>query len=106
MEFRTMYSKPLGDSEKFESHSPVVSGQALTGAEIFRRQSAGLPIGCALRSFNEINPFIEKFSVYDSIGAFRLRHGLVDKSELENVAPSEKPTINENNPSEETNNNG
>lgn len=101
-QFKTIYSDLLFDRESFKSHSPVVSGQALTGAEIFRRQSRGLPVGCSLRSFNEINPFIEKFSIYDSIGSFRIRHGLVDKSEL--VDDDAVVNTESVNPPEDTNN--
>lgn len=83
------------------SQSRVVNGQALTGSELFRRMSAGLPVGCALRSFNEVNPFIEKFSIYDSIGQFRIRHGLVDRSELDDVPPSVSDTVPPSEPSQE-----
>ncbi len=88
MDFRSQFDgKVAHDQEHFSGESPVVSGQALTGAELFRRISSGLPVGCALRQFNQVNPYLEKFSIYDNINAFRIRHGMVDKSEFENVSP-------------------
>lgn len=80
--FRNQYSTPLGDHENVHGKSPVVSGQSLTGAELFRRQSAGLPVGCAVRQFNQVDPYLEKFSVYDAISDFRLRHGMLTQEQL------------------------
>ena len=80
--FRNQYSAPLGDHENVHGKSPVVSGQSLTGAELFRRQSAGLPVGCAVRQFNQIDPYLEKFSVYDAISDFRLRHGMLTQEQV------------------------
>lgn len=83
----------IGDREEHDySESPVVDGQALTGAEIFRRQSAGLPVGCAVRSFNKVNPYLDKFQVYDNIGAFRLRHGMLDNTMIEEPPAEQKKT--------------
>ena len=91
----------IQDIEHFSKESPVVSGQALTGAELFRRQSSGLPVGCAVRQFNKINPYLEKFSIYDNISAFKLRHGMLDSSQIEipdpepgQLQPDDDPTPN------------
>lgn len=82
LRFRNQYSEPLGDHENVHGKSPVVSGQSLTGAELFRRQSAGLPVGCAIRQFNQVDPYLEKFSVYDAISDFRLRHGMLTQEQV------------------------
>lgn len=90
--FRTQFGEsPLGDAEKYYAESPVVAGQALTGAELFRRMSSGLPVGCAIRNFNQVNPYLEKFSIYDSIGAFKLRHGMLDETMIEKEDVSTSP---------------
>lgn len=94
--FRTPNSEPLGDSDDvLVEESPLVEGQALTGAELFRRQSAGLPVGCAVRSFNQVNPYLEKFSVYDSLNEFRIRHGMVDSSEINQLSEEQESSQNE-----------
>lgn len=93
--FRNQYSEPIGDFESVHGKSPVVSGQSLSGAELFRRQSAGLPVGCAVRQFNQVDPYLEKFSVYDAISDFRIRHGMLTQEqipEMDNVpAPAAVP---------------
>lgn len=103
--YRTCNSVPLADFNNVSAEeSPLVQGQALTGAELFRRQSAGLPVGCAIRSFNQINPYLEKFSVYDSLNEFRIRHGMVDvtvQEVPEEVQPAEqKPNVENEAPKE------
>lgn len=86
------------DSEKIVSESPVVSGQALTGAELFRRQSAGLPMGCAVRSFNQVNPYLDKFRIYDSLESFKVRHGIPTAAvpDVQESQVEEKPAEVEN----------
>ena len=80
---RHFFSEPLCDVENVHGESPVVNGQSLTGAELFRRQSQGLPVGCAIRQFNQVNPYLEKFSIYDSISQFKIRHGMIDTESIE-----------------------
>lgn len=96
-EFRNQYSEPLGDHEVISDVIIVVTGQALSGAELFSRMQRGLPVGCAMHNFDQVNPYLEKFSIYDAIGQFRLRHGMVDKSELDDNASNE-PSLGEPNP--------
>jgi len=101
--FRNQFGEePLKDSEKFHSESPLVPGQALKGSELYRRMQSGLPVGCAIREFNQVNPYLEKFSIYDSIGSYKLRHGMLTKDQIqqseENVIPS--PEGSEPNPPE------
>lgn len=89
--FRNQFGEePLNDSEKFHSQSPLVPGQALKGSELYRRMQSGLPVGCAVREFNQVNPYLEKFSIYDSIGSYKLRHGMLTKDQIEQ--PGEKVT--------------
>lgn len=77
--------------ENIIAESPVIPGQALTGAELFRRQSAGLPVGCAVRSFNQVNPYLEKFSVYDALTDFKVRHGMLDSEQIKEIEVETTP---------------
>lgn len=91
--FRYQFSgETANDQEHFDMSNPkVVAGQALTCAELFRRISNGLPVGCAVRQFNQVNPYLEKMSIYDGIVQYRLRHGMLDKTAVEKLTPKETP---------------
>lgn len=85
--FRHQFSGEVAnDQERFDNSNPkVVCGQALTCSELFRRISNGLPVGCAVRQFNQVNPYLEKMSIYDGIAQYRIKHGMVDKITVENL---------------------
>ena len=93
--FRLQFSGEIAnDQEHFDVDDvKVVSGQALTCAELFRRISNGLPVGCAVRQFDQVNPYLEKMSIYDGIAQYRLRHGMLDETAVERLTPKETPPL-------------